>query len=245
MSRSGRATGEGYLAHQRVPGEGCASGRAVTGDDVDHARRNAGFKCQTRQFEHGRRGVFRGFEDDGVASSQCWCQLDGGEVQRAVPGDDPGHHAHRFVHGVGEQVRLVEGQGAAFEFVSQPCGVMKELRQVADLPAGLANQFAVVAAFQLRQLLLVFGNQVAQLTQQLAACRGRQAAPGLTLEGFLGGLNGPFDIGFVSIRQLRPGFGQRRVEAVEGLAGQRIDPLTVDAHLKAGKAHATIPLIEW
>ncbi|GAB0073365.1 hypothetical protein IBA8403_39600 [Pseudomonas syringae] len=52
---------------------------------------------------------------------------------------------------------------------------MKEFGQIADLPAGFANQFAVVAAFQLCQLLLVFGNQVAQLTQQLAACRGRQA----------------------------------------------------------------------
>lgn len=87
------------------------------------------------------------------------------------------------MHGVGEQVRFVEGQGAALELVSQPGGVMKELRQVTDLTAGFANQLAIVAAFQLRQILFVFGDQVAQFAQQLAACRGGKASPRWALEG--------------------------------------------------------------
>ncbi len=90
-------------------------------------------------------------------------------------------------------------------------GIVEKFRQVADLAAGFADQFAVVTAFQLRQLFLVFGDQIAQAAQQLAPCGGGQATPGRVVERCLGGLDRALDIGFVGIGQLCPGLGQGRV----------------------------------
>ncbi len=218
MTRRGSAAGKGNLAHQRMPGEGSARGRTITGDDVDDARRNPRFQRQTGQLQYRGGGMFGGFEHDGVARCQRRSELDGGQVKRAVPRDDASHYAHRFMHGVDEQVWLVEGQGATFELVGQPCGVMKELGQIADLTTGFTDQFAVVAAFQLRQLFLVLGNQIAQPAQQFAACGRGQTTPSRVLESFLCGLHGALHVRFVSVGQLRPGLRQCRVEAVEGLA---------------------------
>ncbi|MNF69417.1 hypothetical protein D3C84_513000 [compost metagenome] len=243
VASGGGAAGEGDLAHQRVTGQGGAGAGAVTGDHVDHARRNAGLQGQARQFENGRRGVLGRLDDHAVAGGQRRGQLDCGEVQRAVPGNDRRHYAERLEQGVAEHIALIQRQGTALEFVGQPGGVIEEFRQVADLAAGFADQLAIVAALQLRQLLLVLGDQVAQAAQQLAPCGGAQVAPGRTFEGLLRRLDRALHVGFVGIGQLRPGFGEGRVEAVERPAGQGIDPLAVDAHLKTGECHATIPCV--
>jgi hypothetical protein len=68
--------------------------------------------------------------------------------------------------------------------------------------------------------------------------RPRQAG----LSKALRGLHGALDIGFVGVGQFGPGLRGGRVEAVEGLAGEGIDPLAADAHLEANECHATIPL---
>ena len=115
------------------------------------------------------------------------------------------------MHGVGEQVGLVQRQGATFKLVGQACGVVEEFWQIADLAAGFADQLAVVTAFQLGQVFLVLGNQVTQATQQLATRGGGDAAPFLAFEGTLGGLHGQLDVGFVSVGKLCPGLGGGRV----------------------------------
>jgi len=226
-----------------MAGEGGAGARPVTGDNVDHTRRNPGFEGQTCQLKDGRRGVLGRFDHDGVAGGEGRGQFDRGQVQRAVPRNDRGNHTHRFVHGVGKQVGLVQRQGAAFELVGEACGVVEELRQIADLTPGFADQLAVVAAFQLRQLFLVFCDQVTETPQQFAACGGGEAAPGRAVESRLRRLHGAFDVGFIGIGQFGPGLGAGRVEAFEGLAGEGIDPFSADAHLEACECHATIPFI--
>ena len=92
-------------------------------------------------------------------------------------------------------------------------------------------------------LEVVRTGSIAQAAQQLAPGGCTQATPVRPLKRLLRGLHRVLDITLIGIWQFSPGEGRGGVEALEGRAGYGVDPLAVDAHLKAGEAHATIPFI--
>ena len=97
----GRA-GESDLVDVRMRGERRAGGFAEPGQDVDHARREAGFLDQLSQAQRGHRRLFGGFQHDGATRSQRRRDLPARHQQREIPGDDLADDAHRLAHRVGQ-----------------------------------------------------------------------------------------------------------------------------------------------
>src|ERR1700743_1240893 len=81
-------SGKGDLVHVHVACKRSTGGGAVAGKNVDHSRREAGFKNQFANAQSGKRRLLGGFQDDGVAGSQRGCQLPGLHEQREVPRND-------------------------------------------------------------------------------------------------------------------------------------------------------------
>ena len=85
--------GEGDPAHQRVADQGRPGLLAEAGDDVEHARRDAGLERQLGQPQRGQRGLLGRLEHGRAAGGQRRPERTGGHAERIVPGDDMGGDA--------------------------------------------------------------------------------------------------------------------------------------------------------
>ncbi len=95
----GRA-GEGHLVDIGVLDQPVTAGVAIAGDDVDHARRDAGFVNQVGQAQGGEAGLLGRLEDGGAARCQHRGNLEAGHQQREVPRHDLRAHADRLLQRV-------------------------------------------------------------------------------------------------------------------------------------------------
>lgn len=72
-------------------------------------------------------------------------------------------------------------------------------------------------------------DEVGELEEEAAALGGVHVAPGL--EGAAGGLDGDVHVGLVGLLDLGDDLARGRVDGLEGLAREGVDPLAVDQEL--------------
>ena len=232
--------GEGDLVNHRVGGEGGPGRLAVAGDDVDHAVRDARLGDQAREADRGQRRLLGRLHHHGVARGQRRPELPRGHQQREVPGDDLADDADRLAQRVGVEVRARHVGHRDVDRVAldlgRPAGhVVEQVRRQRDVRAeGDGVGLAVVQALELRQLLGVLEDQVADAPDDPAALRRRDAAPGALVEGLPGGPDGAVDVLGIALGHVRQRLAGGRVGRLERLARGGVDPLPVDEQLAWG-----------
>ena len=193
------------MIHQRL------AGHPAAGDDVEHARRQAGLFGETGEFDGGGGGDFGGLDDDGVAGGQGRGDAHDGEEGGGVPRHDHRDDAERFGCGVVEHADAVERDDAAFDLIGEAAEVVEPVLHDAGLGAHFREQLAVLLGFQGGDQVGVFGDQVAPAHQQPATAGWRELAPG-AVERRRCRTHGGVDVGCA-------GFD----EAAERLAGGGVD----------------------
>jgi ParB family chromosome partitioning protein len=217
------------------------TGIAESGDDVDHAGREAGLFEDLAEQQRGERGLLGRFEDDGVAGSQRGRQLERGHQQREVPRHDEATYAYRIPQGVGvelatgdERHRDVDGGaedlGGQSRVVAEDVGRPLRVDRSRD-----AGGLAVVDRLELAELLGPLRQDVADAPQQALALVGLHPGPVAVVEGLAGGADGTIHVGGVAMRDVGDGGGGGRIVGGEGLAGRGVDPFTTDQHLAIGR----------
>jgi hypothetical protein len=109
--------------------------------------------------------------------------------------------------------------------------IVEPLGQVFRLRDHLRYQLAVVAHFDLREMLSVLLNQRSYAAQRFAAGGLRQQRPGPGVEGLGGGLHGNVDVGLVAFGDQRPRIARVGIKRLERPAGDGVYPLAVDVRL--------------
>ncbi len=85
-------TGEGHAGHARILREGRTDGGTVTGQELQHAVRNAGFVQQLHRRVADQVGLFGRLGDHAVAGGQGGADLAEENRQREVPRADADEH---------------------------------------------------------------------------------------------------------------------------------------------------------
>jgi ParB family chromosome partitioning protein len=228
----GRA-GERDLVDVGMRGDRRACGLAESGDDVDHAGRDAGFLEQLAEAQRRERRLLGRLEDDGIAAGQGGAELPGGHQQREVPGDDLPDDADRLAQRVVQHAhaRRRDRDGLAFD-LGRPTGVVAEVvddeRNVGD--ARDADRLAIVERLELRELLGVGLDQVGQLPDRAAALGRGHAAPRTALEGAPRRAHGAIDVFLLTGCHLGKRLFGGGIVGGERLAGGRLGPLAIDEH---------------
>ena len=113
---------ERHLVDVGMIDQGVADHAAGTGDDIEDARRQAGFERQLADPQCGERGQLGRLHHDGAAAGQRRRELPHPDHQREIPGHDDGDHADRLAHRVGERI-VPRGDDLAADLVG-PAGVV-------------------------------------------------------------------------------------------------------------------------
>ena len=141
-------------------------GLAETGHDVQHARREPGFRCQLAEAQCGQRSLLGGLEHHRVPTGERRRDLPRGHRQGEVPRNDCAHHPHRLAQRVVEKGPR-HRDGVALHLVGQPGVVAQRLRNTGNIDAaGLEVRLAVVPRLEQPQLVGVGLDQVRQLPEQ-------------------------------------------------------------------------------
>ncbi len=215
-----RAAGEGDLGDLGMSDERLADDGAVAGDDIHHARRQAGFlDHELHELEQRGGGEFGGLDDDGAAGGQCGRQLPGGQHQRRVPRRDERAYADRLVQDVGEVVGPVDGHHCALNLIGEATVVVEPLGHVLGLRTHLGDELAVVAHLDLPQMIGVLFDQLGDAAHDLAARGRRHLRPRAGVEGAVGGFHGAVGVLLAAFGNQGPGLARVGVEALELLAG--------------------------
>ena len=120
----GGGAGERDLVDIGVLDEGRTSDTTVTVKDVHDTRRESGLLEEGSHVQDGERGLFGGFEDNGVTAGQSGTEFPGSHGEREVPGDDLADDTDGLAEGVGEFLRG-GADGLAVDLVG-PAGVVTE-----------------------------------------------------------------------------------------------------------------------
>ncbi|CRJ98795.1 hypothetical protein BN1708_009496 [Verticillium longisporum] len=184
------------LVDAGVGGEGGAGIGAAAVEDVEDAARQAGGGHEAGEIEHGQGRLLGGLEDERVAGGEGRGQLPAGHGQRVVPGDDLSADAERLAQRVGK-LGGAEIHGLAVPLVG-PAGIVAEHgHEVWDVLGEARRQgLAVVERLNGGQRQGVGLDEVGEVVEELAPCRGRQVTPGRVLKGGTGGGDGRVDVGF-------------------------------------------------
>jgi hypothetical protein len=92
--------GKRHFVDPRMSRQGRARGLAVAGNDIDDARRDAGFERQFAEPQRGERRLFRRLEDHRAAGGERRTDLPYRGTERAVPRDDGADDADRLLERV-------------------------------------------------------------------------------------------------------------------------------------------------
>ena len=196
-----------------VVGDERRAGRAVAGDDVDDARRQARLDADFGEGERGQRRVFGRLQHDRIARGERRRDLPGEHQQREVPRDDLPADADRTRAG-----KLgVDQRG--------PAGVMVEMagdERNVDV-ARLADRLAVVDRLEHGEealaLLHVAGERI-EMLRALVARERRPVRQRLARRG-----DRRVDVGVRALRRAGDPLAGRGIEDVEQRAGLREPPL--------------------
>ena len=152
LAGSGRA-GKGDLVDVNVRGYSRARDLAVAVDDVDHARREAGFFDQIGKIQHAQGRLLRQLEHYGVAARERRSKLPGCHQQRKVPWDDLTAHADWLADGVG-QLRRADVDDLAVVLVSVAAIVLVDIDHFGHVDIqGVVVHLAVVPGVDGRESL--------------------------------------------------------------------------------------------
>ena len=229
----GGAAGEAHRVDAGVLGDRLPGLAAQAGDDVDHAVGEARLGDELAETQRAERGVLRGLEHDGVPRRQRGPELQAGEKEGKVPGDDAADDAVRLAPGVGEgrAHHRRHRQGLAVDLRRPAAVVAIDLaghRHVDVLRLG--ERLADVEGLDGGELLGVLVDEVGEPEQAAAAGARVEVAPDV-LEGGAGGADGPVDVG----RRPRGDGGEHlaggRVERLDGGVGLGVDPVAADEQL--------------
>ena len=216
---AGRA-GERHLVDIGMIDQRVADDAAGAGDDVEHARRQAGFQRQFADPQRRQRGQFGRLHHDGAAAGQRRRQLPHPDHQREIPRHDHGDDADRLAHGVGQ--RVVAGRDHFAADLVGPAGVIGQRvdrgRQI--LAQHARDRLAGIEAFQRCDFIGVLLHQVDEPQQDLAALGGAHGAP-RTFEGAARGGDGAIDIGLVAFGDGGDDLFGGGIEGLEGAARER------------------------
>ena len=223
-----------------MSGESGTGGFAVSGDDVDDAVGESGFRDELTETERGERCLLGGLEDDGASGSERGTEFPDGHEQREIPGDDLANYADGFtqrvgvIHGAG-RVRDREGNGGTFEFGGPSGHIAEEVDSERNVGgAGNGEGLAVVEGFEGGEFFGVLFEKIGKFPDELAALGGGHAGPWSAVEGAAGGADGGIDVGAIAFGNLREDFSGGGIVGGEGLAGSGVDPLAVDEHFAGG-----------
>ena len=210
-----------------MPGERLAGAGTQAGDDIEHARRQTGFRENLGQAQRGQRRIFRRLDDGRASRRQHGTQAFAHDHQRMVErgrvADDADRGADRVVEIIAfhRNDRVAAGQGEA--------GVVtEEIRQAADLRACFIHGPAVVQRFQMVHFFEVVFERIRQLVDQAGPDARRQASPFFALECPAGARHGPVDISVAGVCNAGDHLAGGRVQHVDQLAAAGIDLATVD-----------------
>ncbi len=185
------------------------AGRAVAGDDVDDARRQARLDADLRKGQRGQRGVFGRLQHDRIAGGERRRDLPGEHQEREVPRNDLSADADR---------------PRAWKFALDqrgPAGVMIEMsRDKRDVDvARLADRLAVVDRLEDREKALALLNVPGQRIEMLRPLVAGERGPFRLRPA--GGGDRRVDVGRRALRHARDALAGRGVEHIEERAGLR------------------------
>ena len=131
-----------------------------------------------RQPQHAERGVLGRLEHQRVAGAERGRDLERGEDDRRIPGDDGAHHADRLAPRVAENV-LAERDGLALQLAGEAAEVADDVGGAPGLGPRLgAQRVAGLLGDDAGQLLDPRLHRVGDLLQQAASLARHHAAPG-------------------------------------------------------------------
>ena len=213
-----------------------SAGVAVTGDDVEDARRQELLHHLGEQRGGRGRGVAR-LEDQAVPRGQCRGDLPDHHHQRVVPGRHLADDADRLPAYPGGVVLEVLPRRLALEHArgaGEESQLVDRRRQL--LVDGEADRLAGVTRLHVDELPRALLERVGDLQQRLLAVRRGRVAPGL--ERGVGGPVGAVDVLSTGLGGGRVDLTGGRVEDVVGLPRRAVDELSVDDIAELGLRHA-------
>ena len=208
------AAGEGDLLDTGMLGQHGAHA-AVALDDVEDAVGQARFGVDLGQFQRAERCDFAGLEDHRVAGGQSRSRLPQGDLDRVVPGADPGDDAQRLApcidEGGGPQGDLLAFDGG------DEAGVIFQHVGAGDDIDGLrfAERLAGVQRLQLGQFVVAGAQDFHGAAEDAGALHGGEPRPHAL--PFPSAGYGAVDIGGGCLLHLGQDFAGRGVDGGEGL----------------------------
>ena len=191
-------------------------GRAVAGDDVEHAIRHPGDPAKLGKHQRRQTGKFGRLEHHRVAGGQGWSDFPGQHQQREIPWDDLADHAQRLI--IGE---LFFGElGPAGVMIKMP-GHQRDI----DI-ARFADRLAIIQRLEHGQRPAVFLHQPRQPIENARPAMPRQGGP-VRLRAARRG-NRQIEIGFAALGDFGQHFTGRRIDRLEPRTRTRRHPVAVD-----------------
>ena len=230
-----RRAGERDLAHAAVMqpvGDGRNRVLARRRDQVEHARRHAGFMREQHERERGERRVLGRLADDRAARRQRGRDLARDHREREIPRRDRRDDADRLLHRRHPLAALLLRNDVAVDarrFVGEPLHVG---RAVQHLAASFRERLALFERDEPAERVGVLHHQIVPAMQHRRALFGQRVAPGG--ERARGGVGGGAGVGCTAVGDVGDHFAGRRVRHAEALAARGGDPLAVDEIVAGG-----------
>ena len=199
---------------------------AIASDDIQSARRQAGFHRKLRQSYAGQTSIFGRLKHCGITHRECWCQCATKHLRGIVPGNDVGRHAMRHpnnLHVIAVQVRNL----LTMNFVGSAAIKLEIAGNGDDVIARHGHRLACIACFDQRDLFGMFDDQLAKLHQDAATLGGRHASP-CTVQCTLGCSYGQINIRRCPTRNRRKGLVIARIDDFNGLPVNGRPPLAIN-----------------
>ncbi len=229
-----RRPGEGHLVDARMRSQRCAACFPKAGDHIEHARRQTRLQAQLGEAQRRQRRLFRGLQYDGTSCREHWPELPGRHQQREVPRDDLRDDADRLPARIRVilRVRRVwhrERNRVALDF-RRPAGhVVEQIRRQRHIGGAChTDGLAIIERLELRELLEVLQDQIADPPENSAALRRRQARPGTLVERLAGRRHGQIDVGLLAIGDMGDHLFGGGIEDLEGATGTGVLPTAAD-----------------
>ena len=198
--------------------------RAVAGDHVEHAGRDAGLLRQRRHPQCREWRLLGGLEHDRAAGGERRGDLLCGHQHRVVPRHDQPAHTDRFLDDQAHRLRT-DGRDIARD-LGRPAGVVLEHeRHFVDVELGITDRLPAVAHLELGQLPPMLTDQLGDPQQQARPLAGGdRVPPRAVIEGAPGGDDGEIDIVGSGPRQRCEHGTGRRIDRVETLPARATRP---------------------
>ena len=226
----GGAAGECDLVDVGMLHERGAAGLAETGNNVDHARRQAAVGEMFRKFERGERRLLRGLKHAGASGGQRRRQFPRRHQQRIVPRNNLSGNADRLFE---RKAHRIVGNGIhiADNFGREPAVIFEAGGDIVEVVLGFDDRLAGVAAFEFGERGQIGANFFGQAEQHAAALLRGCRRPRAFFESGLGSGDGAVHVVGRGVRNLGDYFFGRRIVDRESFRGLARDPFAVDEHL--------------